>query len=393
MVDFLHFLKNTSYPGRGILVGKDRVYYFIMGRSENSRNRVFVKTDDGIRTEAFDPAKLADPSLIIYHPVRTMGSDLVVTNGDQTDTICEHGDFRRGLMTREYEPDEPNWTPRISAIVHEDGSFEMSILKHNNGRCLREFFCYEGCDADKAYFISTYQGDGTPLPTFAGEPMEVSVPSPEEVWDALNEDNKVSLYANVNGEVKYVWHFSNPSVSDQNSWYVAGDAYIKEKYPTWVAVHDPYYSNQDPAQSVSVGESILDAYADVDVIICNDSTALPGQCKAAENKGLTAKDITITGFCTPSGMTSYLENGICTRWGLWDCGIQGAMGCYLAAYISAGNTVKVGDKIDIPSIGTVEVLANDALVAGQETAAENNGVVLLPERVVFTAENVADYNF
>ena len=153
------------------------------------------------------------------------------------------------------------------------------------------------------------------------------------------------------------------------------------------------YKRQDPAQSVSVGESILDAYADVDAIICNDSTALPGQCKAAENKGLTAKDITITGFCTPSGMTSYLENGICTRWGLWDCGIQGAMGCYLAAYISAGNTVKVGDKIDIPSIGTVEVLANDALVAGQETAAENNGVVLLPERVVFTAENVADYNF
>ena len=131
-----------------------------------------------------------------------MGSDLVVTNGDQTDTICEHGDFRRGLMTREYEPDEPNWTPRISTIVHEDGSFEMSILKHNDGRCLREFFCYEGCDADKAYFISTYQGDGTPLPTFAGEPMEVSVPSPEEVWDALNADNKVSLYANVNGEVK-----------------------------------------------------------------------------------------------------------------------------------------------------------------------------------------------
>ena len=105
-------------------------------------------------------------------------------------------------MTREYEPDEPNWTPRISAIVHEDGSFEMSILKHSNGRCLREFFCYEGCDADKAYFISTYQGDGTPLPTFAGEPMEVSVPSPEEVWAALNADNKVSLYANMNGEVK-----------------------------------------------------------------------------------------------------------------------------------------------------------------------------------------------
>ena len=131
-------------------------------------------------------------------------------------------------------------------------------------------------------------------------------------------------------------------------------------------MHDPYYSNQDPAQSVSVGESILDAYADVDLIICNDSTALPGQCKAAENKGLTAKDITITGFCTPSGMTSYLENGICTRWGLWDCGIQGAMGCYLAAYISAGNTVKVGDKIDIPSIG-------DRRSAGQRRARRRSG--------------------
>ncbi|MCI5956107.1 MAG: hypothetical protein MRZ54_03890, partial [Clostridiales bacterium] len=126
---------------------------------------------------------------------------------------------------------------------------------------------------------------------------------------------------------------------------------------------------------------------------CNDSTALPGQCGAAQNKGLTAKDVTITGFCPPSGMTTYLENGVCTRWGLWDCGIQGAMGCYLAAYVSAGNTVKVGDKVDIPGIGEVEILANGDLVEGQETAAENNGVVLLPERVVFTAENVADYPF
>ena len=202
MVDFLKFLRNTSYPGRGILVGKDRVYYFIMGRNENSRNRVFVKTGDGIRTEAHDPAKHADPSLIIYHPVRTMGSDLVVTNGDQTDTICEHGDFRRGLMTREYEPDAPNFTPRISAYIRQDGTFELSILKHNDGTCQRNFFCYEGVEEGKGYFISTYQGDGSPLPTFAGEPMEVSVPSPEEVWAALNADNKVSLYTNMNGEVK-----------------------------------------------------------------------------------------------------------------------------------------------------------------------------------------------
>ena len=149
MLDFLTLLRENPYPGRGILVSRDLVYYFIMGRSANSRNRIFVKTEDGIRTEAHDPAKLEDPSLIIYHPVRTIGDALVVTNGDQTDTICQHGDFRKGLMTREYEPDEPNWTPRISAI-----------------------------------------------------PLEVTVPKPEEVWAALNGDNKVSLYTNVNGEVR-----------------------------------------------------------------------------------------------------------------------------------------------------------------------------------------------
>ena len=202
MTDFLNFLKNNSYPGRGIAVGKDRVYYFIMGRSENSRNRVFSLTEDGIRTEAYDPAKLADPSLIIYHPVRRVDGALIVTNGDQTDTIREFGDFRKALMTREYEPDEPNWTPRISAMIYDDGRFEISILKHLDGHCLREFFCYEDCPEGKGYFISTYQGDGNPLPSFAGEPMEIEMPEPEAVWAALNPDNKVSLYANVRGEVK-----------------------------------------------------------------------------------------------------------------------------------------------------------------------------------------------
>ena len=191
MLDFITFLRENPYPGRGILVSKNLVYYFIMGRSANSRNRIFAPTDDGIRTEAHDPAKLEDPSLIIYHPVRKMGDALVVTNGDQTDTICACG-----------EPDSPNFTPRISAVLNADGSFELSILKRNNGRCLREFFCYEGADEGKGYFISTYQGDGSPLPTFAGEPMEVTVPKPDEVWAALNADNKVSLYTNVNGEVR-----------------------------------------------------------------------------------------------------------------------------------------------------------------------------------------------
>ena len=203
MQDLAKLLRGNPYPGRGIVVGKDRVYYFIMGRSINSRNRIFALTEDGIRTEAHDPALLADPSLIIYHPVRTMGDALVVTNGDQTDTIVEKGSFRDGCMAREFEPDAPNFTPRISAIVNGDGTFEISILKHQeNGRCLREFFAYEGADEGVGYFISTYQGDGNPLPTFAGEPIEVSMPEPEEVWDALNWDNKVSLYTNVAGEVK-----------------------------------------------------------------------------------------------------------------------------------------------------------------------------------------------
>ena len=210
--DLAALLAGNTYPGRGIVLGKTAdgkqsvAAYFIMGRSENSRNRVFVQEPDGIRTEAFDPAKLADPSLIIYHPVRQLGRALIVTNGDQTDTIRDHLElgesFEQGLRTRAFEPDGPNWTPRISAILNADGSFEMSILKHKNGRCLREFFCYEGCDENQGYFISTYQGDGNPLPTFAGEPLEVTVPKPEEVWAALNGDNKVSLYTNVNGEVR-----------------------------------------------------------------------------------------------------------------------------------------------------------------------------------------------
>ena len=202
MTDFLELLRGNPYPGRGIAVGQGRVYYFIMGRSENSRNRVFVETSDGIRTEAHDPAKLSDPSLIIYHPVRRMKKGLVVTNGDQTDTIVEMKRFRKALMTREYEPDAPNYTPRISAILRNNGSFELSILKRRDGRCLREFFSYEGAEPGKGYFISTYQGDGNPLPSFSGEPIEISMPEPDAVWNALNPDNKVSLYTNIDGAVR-----------------------------------------------------------------------------------------------------------------------------------------------------------------------------------------------
>lgn len=205
MQDLLELLEGNPYPGRGIVVGHQRVYYWIMGRSANSRNRIFTPTEDGIRTEAFDPSKLEDPSLIIYHPVRTMGEDLVVTNGDQTDTIVEEGDFFRGCLKRRFEPDAPNFTPRISSVLHPDGSFAISILKHAEteaDECTCEFFVYEGVEEGAGYFISTYQGDGNPLPSFAGEPKKVTMPEPDEVWAALNKDNKVSLYTNVEGTVR-----------------------------------------------------------------------------------------------------------------------------------------------------------------------------------------------
>ena len=203
MTDLLALLRGNPYPGRGIVAGSGRVYYFIMGRSENSRNRVFEETEDGIRTRAFDESRVTDPSLIIYHPVRRTERGLIVTNGDQTDTIRDVGDFRAALMTRSFEPDAPNWTPRISALLRRDGSFELSILKRApDGRCVREFFAYEGCAAGEGRFLSTYRCDGDPLPSFEGEPLAVSLPEPEAVWDALDPDNKVALYANVDGAAK-----------------------------------------------------------------------------------------------------------------------------------------------------------------------------------------------
>lgn len=208
-------LSGNSYPGRGIIIGKsaDGKYavtaYFIMGRSENSRNRVFVEDGSGIRTQAFDPSKLTDPSLIIYAPVRVLGNKTIVTNGDQTDTIYELMDkqqtFEQALRTREFEPDAPNYTPRISGIMHiENGGFNyaMSILKSSNGdpgSCCRYTFAYEKPLAGEAHFIHTYMGDGNPLPSFEGEPKLVGLDGDIDsftklVWESLNEENKVSLF-------------------------------------------------------------------------------------------------------------------------------------------------------------------------------------------------------
>lgn len=208
-------LAGNAYPGRGIVIGRsaDGKYavtaYFIMGRSSNSRNRIFVEEGEGIRTQAFDPSKLEDPSLIIYAPVRVLGNKTIVTNGDQTDTIYELMDqqqtFEQSLRTREFEPDAPNYTPRISGIMHlENGgyNFAMSILKSNNAdpsSCNRYTFAYENPKAGEGRFIHTYMGDGNPLPSFEGEPTLVEIEGDIDsftkmVWDNLNEENKVSLF-------------------------------------------------------------------------------------------------------------------------------------------------------------------------------------------------------
>ncbi|MCR4955888.1 MAG: IMP cyclohydrolase [Lachnospiraceae bacterium] len=208
-------LKENSYPGRGIILGKTSdgkkavSAYFIMGRSENSRNRVFVEDGEGIRTQAFDPSKLTDPSLIIYSPVRVLGNKTIVTNGDQTDTIHDlmgqGKTFEESLRTREFEPDAPNYTPRISGIMKiEEGTYNyaMSILKSNNGdasSCHRYSFAYTNPKAGEGHFIHTYMHDGNPLPSFEGEPKLVDVKDDideytELLWSSLNADNKVSLF-------------------------------------------------------------------------------------------------------------------------------------------------------------------------------------------------------
>lgn len=213
-------ITGNPYVGRGIIVGltkdvrKAVIAYFIMGRSANSRNRVFVKEGENIMIKPFDESKVEDPSLIIYYPVRVAGNTLIVTNGDQTDTIADlcggtndldTGAFARALRTRDFEPDGPNWTPRISAALDvkpaDNFRYDMSILKsadREGNACNRFFFEYEGIPGE-GHFIHTYQTDGDPIPTFVGEPERVTIPDDidlftEEIWSGLDEDNKISLY-------------------------------------------------------------------------------------------------------------------------------------------------------------------------------------------------------
>ena len=211
--DIAEYLGRNVYPGRGILLGRSPdglhgvIGYFIMGRSANSRNRIFAETEDGIRTVAFDPSKMEDPSLIIYHPVRFFDGKTIVTNGDQTDTIRDafrNGQcYRHALMTPTFEPDGPNYTPRISGVLLPDGSYKFSILKSLGGDpscCCRYFYEYDEAKAGLGHLIHTYESDGEPLPSFEGEPRPVEIRADSAaalsdiLWNSLNDDNKVSLY-------------------------------------------------------------------------------------------------------------------------------------------------------------------------------------------------------
>lgn len=215
MQDLNSLLKANAYPGRGIVIGRSKdgtkavIAYFIMGRSSNSRNRIFAEEGEGIRTQAFDESKMEDPSLIIYAPVRVLGNKTIVTNGDQTDTVYEGLDnqltFEQSLRARKFEPDGPNYTPRISGVLHiTDGEFRfaMSILKSAEGNpeaTNRYTFSYSPALAGEGRFISTYKGDGNPLPSFEGEPVLIAIPDDLDeftngLWESLNEENKVSLF-------------------------------------------------------------------------------------------------------------------------------------------------------------------------------------------------------
>lgn len=215
LLDLNELTRGNSYPGRGIVLGVSQdgtnavAAYFIMGRSENSRNRIFVKTDDGIETKAYDESKMVDPSLIIYAPVRKLNEQLIVTNGDQTDTVYNYlaagKTFEAALRTRTFEPDAPNFTPRISGLMTRQGNqiaYQLSILKSNNGddtSTQRFFFDYNTPSKGEGHFIHTYQCDGNPIPSFEGEPERIKLTGDVDtftrmLWSSLNEENKVSLY-------------------------------------------------------------------------------------------------------------------------------------------------------------------------------------------------------
>lgn len=211
-----------------------------------------------------------------------------------------------------------------------------------------------------------------------------------EILGAMLVDMVTEQMDDPDGAKKIAWFYSSPTVPDQNSWVDYAEKYIKEKYPKWEIVTKQFGEGNEQ-KSLQIGESIIDSYPDLDAVICPDSTALPAMAQAAENKGLKAEDLIITGFASPNSMRQFIENGTIRNHGLWDVQQQGALAVYIAAYLAQGNELKVGDTLDVPNIGKVTVEPNT--VQGYDYEAEDSGIIVLPERIVFTKENTANYDF
>lgn len=355
------------------------------GNSKSAGNTSAASTSQG--TSAVSEAKSVKGKTVVFIPKLTGNAFFESANKGAQDYAKKHG-FTVNYMG------SPN-----ASVADEVQVVNNAVASGADAICISSVDATGLDDALKAakkagITVVTWDSDVSPdartLMVSQGTPEILGKMLVDMAADALTKRGKDPN----KDQIKYCWHYSQPTVADQNSWHAAGEAYIKSKYPNWINVAPSnYYSEQDAEKAVSIGESILEAHKDIDVIICNDSTALPGQLKAAQNAGKTKKDITITGFASPNSIRDYCSAGIIEEWGLWDCGIQGALGCYLAAYLAAGNTVKVGDKINVPDIGEVQVMPNDCLVSGQKTEDTNNGVILLPERIVFTKDNMDKYNF
>ncbi|WP_156286187.1 autoinducer 2 ABC transporter substrate-binding protein LsrB [Oceanivirga salmonicida] len=240
--------------------------------------------------------------------------------------------------------------------------------------------------ADSGLKIVTWDSDVNP----EYRSLMVSQGTPEQLGEMLINMVADQIEDAENKKIKFAFFYSSPTVTDQNSWVEAAKKYVTKKYPKWELLTTEY-GESDAQKSIQVGESILNTYPDIDAIICPDSTALPGMAQAAKNLGKNKKDLIITGFATPSSMRNFIKDGTIDRFGLWDCTVQGAMASYLAYYLAAGNTFKVGDKIEIPTVGQVEVMPNSVL--GYDYLSDNSGIVLMPERTVFDINNIDDFNF
>ncbi len=240
--------------------------------------------------------------------------------------------------------------------------------------------------ADAGLKIVTWDSDVNP----EYRSLMVSQGTPDQLGQMLINMVAEQIDDAKNKEIEFAFFYSSPTVTDQNSWVDAAKIYVENEFPKWKLVTTEF-GDSDAQKSIQVGESILNTYPEIDAIICPDSTALPGMAQAAKNLGKNKDDVIITGFATPSSMRDFIKDGTLTQFGLWDCTVQGAMGSYLAYYLAAGNTFKVGDKIDIPTVGEVEVMPNSVL--NYDYLADDSGIVLMPERTVFTIDNIDDYNF